>query len=375
MSIKRVLVNAYTHLNLGDDLFLKILFERYPEVEFTLLTDEHYDDKVFKRTNLSFLTYPPIAINKYLKKVWGKFFKISLLHYEFEAKKKFLAPYKNQFDATITIGGSIFMEKLEPSFYHLNTHQLLADVFSTIPKFIIGSNFGPYKNEGFVDYYRQLFSQYTDVSFRDLYSKNVFQGLDNVRCNPDVVFSADFKPVFKEPRSVGFSIMDLTQRTGLSQYATNYTDLIVGLIHHYSQKGYACYLYSFCKYEGDERAANQVLALLNEGAKNNTHVVKYTGDIEGFLNEFSKVEIMYPTRFHAMILSMMFQQKIHPLLYSKKMGDVIEDLQCELTYTDLTSIDQTPEIGDMTNQESFMLPDGIKPAASKHFDILQQYLT
>lgn len=376
MSIKRVLVSAYTHLNLGDDLFLKILFERFPEVQFTLLIDEHYDDKVFNRSNLSFLSYPPIIINKYLKKLWGKFFKTNLLHYEFQAKNKFLVQYKNQFDATVTIGGSIFMEKLPPAFYHLNTHQLLVDVFPSIPKFILGSNFGPHRNEGFVNYYKQLFTHYTDVSFRDLYSKNLFQNSENVRCNSDVVFSADFNLTLKkQPLSVGFSIMDFTQRTGLSQYAAIYTNLIVDLIQHYSQQGYTCYLYSFCKYEGDERSADEIVSMLNEEAVKSTHVVKYSGDIGCFLNEFSKVEIMYPTRFHAMILSMMLQQKIHPLLYSKKMLNVIEDLQCELTYTDLTTIKQAPEIVDLTDQKAFVLPDRIKYSASNHFDVLQKYLS
>ena len=34
--MKKILLNAYLNLNLGDDIFLKILFERYPDVEWIL---------------------------------------------------------------------------------------------------------------------------------------------------------------------------------------------------------------------------------------------------------------------------------------------------------------------------------------------------
>ena len=34
--MKKILVNAYTSLNFGDDLFLKILFDRYPNVKWIL---------------------------------------------------------------------------------------------------------------------------------------------------------------------------------------------------------------------------------------------------------------------------------------------------------------------------------------------------
>ena len=38
--MKNILVTAYTSFNVGDDLFLKILFERYPDHQFILFTSE-----------------------------------------------------------------------------------------------------------------------------------------------------------------------------------------------------------------------------------------------------------------------------------------------------------------------------------------------
>ena len=38
------------------------------------------------------------------------------------------------------------------------------------------------------------------------------------------------------------------------------------------------------------------------------------------------VEIMFATRFHGIILSILFKQKIFPIIYSKKISNVLFDL-------------------------------------------------
>src|SRR5690625_2356463 len=40
--MKKVMVYAYTQFNLGDDLFIKILCERYPETQFVLYAPKKY---------------------------------------------------------------------------------------------------------------------------------------------------------------------------------------------------------------------------------------------------------------------------------------------------------------------------------------------
>ncbi len=83
----KIYVNAYLENNLGDDLFIKILTERYKKHKFYSIT------KGFKNyTKNNFKVYS----NKYIFKVLKKF--------ELE---KYLA---NKFDLVITIGGSMYQE-------------------------------------------------------------------------------------------------------------------------------------------------------------------------------------------------------------------------------------------------------------------------
>ena len=94
----RILVNAYFSKNLGDDLFLKILFERYPKVNWYLLTDNtDYNDIFDKHNNVRILK--GLSLN-----ILG-IRKVDIFH---KINDLLLKYYK--YDGLVTIGGSIFME-------------------------------------------------------------------------------------------------------------------------------------------------------------------------------------------------------------------------------------------------------------------------
>ena len=46
--MKRILVNGYMQENLGDDLFFKILFDRYKDVIWTMNTYDKEYNKIYK---------------------------------------------------------------------------------------------------------------------------------------------------------------------------------------------------------------------------------------------------------------------------------------------------------------------------------------
>lgn len=375
MKKKQILVNAYTHLNLGDDLFLKILFERYPSVDFTLMANKNIYKEVFKTNNVSYLTFPKTFLDqKLIRRVFGKFFKYHFLKSQYNAKKRYLKKKQHLFDATITIGGSIFMEKSDKRLNKLNISQLFLDLFPQKPKFIIGSNFGPFKNDAFVEYYEELFAGFTDVCFRDAYSISLFNQLDNVRYHSDVVFSANFKTNSKIPNTVGFSLIDISRRVGLSQYNDDYQKLIVRLLNIYIEKGFTPYLFSFCEYEGDERVINKILGLIDPEQGSKVKTVFYKGNIEGFINDYSKIEVMYATRFHAMILGLMFEQKLHPIIYSKKMTDVLEDISYKGNYTDINNINNSTAERAALNNDSYIFDIKLQEDALKQFNELTKYI-
>src|SRR5690554_6271667 len=111
---KKILVIGYASINLGDDLFFKILFEKFPDHKFYFLAKKEYDS-VFEHQNLSIID--DSILYRFL---WR--YKRSLL-FRILARK---------LDGCVIIGGSIFMENrnsetifnyqnlIVNSFYQLN---------------------------------------------------------------------------------------------------------------------------------------------------------------------------------------------------------------------------------------------------------------
>lgn len=369
---KKVLVQAYTHQNLGDDLFLKILFERYPDVDFTLIADEKTYREIFDHKNVSFLSYAKsILDNKIVAKIAGKISKIRFLAMKYKIQRSYLQSIQHQFDATVTIGGSIFMEKKDKRMNKLSIHTLLADVFKIQPKFIISSNFGPFKQDLFYDYYSTLFNSYTDVCFRDSYSHALFNKV-NVRCCPDAVFSFSYEAGIKIPKTVGFSIMDFKHRDILSMNDFNYKNSIAKLVVKYIEDGITPYLFSFCSYEGDERAIEEIINLLPEEQKTSVKKVFYRGNIESFIDIFSKMEVMFATRFHALVLGILFEQKVYPIIYSEKTLNILEDMHYNGSYSYVSELKE--EMLSKINPQKFNLPHDIKIKAGDQFSALHHFV-
>jgi len=91
----------------------------------------------------------------------------------------------------------------------------LSQLFDRKPKYIIGSNFGPFQSADFKSFYEHLFTNCTDVCFRDTYSFSLFSHLPQIRYRPDIVFQYKLPQVAKQKSSVGFSIIDLSSRGAL----------------------------------------------------------------------------------------------------------------------------------------------------------------
>src|SRR5699024_1967832 len=192
-----IYIDAYTRLNLGDDLFVKVLCERYPNDQFTIATRKQYSKPFEAIENLKVAPIP-----RYVDGLLAKLnmdYRVSTGIKNKEIKKN---------EATVIIGGSIF---IEPSDWksHVKKNQELAENSQHL--FILGSNFGPYQSDAFYQAYENLFSNVEDVCFRDASSYTQFKHLPNVRTAPDVVFSMDTHKL-KRPSNekyVVISVIDL----------------------------------------------------------------------------------------------------------------------------------------------------------------------
>lgn len=322
---KTVLVRGYLNRNLGDDLFFKILFERYPNVNFVVsgcksvlsFVDKLKCNNVIRKNNK--LNYLERVIVRFLDRNYSK--------------KKFfrnIISSEALYDAVLIIGGSIFQNPRKGVGYFFidDVNAIYKKIGNAIPKYVIGSNFGPYVEDEFYRKGKDFFFSTSDVCFRDFYSWNLFKELPNVRYAPDVVFNLVHNHVEKIPNSIGISLIHLSKelRPNLYAYQDDYVQAIRGIVIQAAKDNRVVKLFSFCKNEGDDNAIKLVMSKIPLELHKMITPVYYEDDIMSFLGSFQEMEIMICTRFHSMILGLVFQQKIFPIVYGEKMKHVLKDI-------------------------------------------------
>lgn len=313
--MKRVMIYAYTQLNLGDDLFIKILCDRYPNTQF-ILQGKGYKNKFKHIVNLKCYEAEILCI-RVINKVFRMIGlgKIQLLRIQ----EKVLI---RNIDAAVYIGGSIFIQNEE---WDRDLDLFNKRVVKKYPFYFIGCNFGPYSLEEFYKGYRELFSRCKDVCFREKYSYDLFKDMSNIRKADDVVFGLKSSTLSKG-NNIVISVINLEERKNLSIYDREYVLKIAHLCKHILDQGDQVTLMSFCKAEGDERAINKILDVLNEEYRTKVVVNCYNGDIEEALKVLGSSKLIVGTRFHAMILGFTLGVPVFPIIYSDKMKNVLEDI-------------------------------------------------
>lgn len=359
---KRVLVCAYFAKNVGDDLFLKVLFDRYPHVNWELLTaNRDYLDifKDYENVKITY-SYRDIKIGKYHLNL---FFLIHKLSFGFK-----------KYDAIVNIGGSIFMQN--PTWMvSFSKREYLIKKIKAERNFIIGANFGPFLDQDFMRKHRELFPTYDDICFRDSSSYNLFKDLKNVRLAPDVVLGFQDHQIEKKEKVVGISTINLEDRPDLRKYTTSYNHKIAKLVEHYIEKGYQIRLFSFCEKEGDLKGLHKIINKVSPQYIDNINIIRYTGDLLSFLKVFKSCGRIIGSRFHSLILAMVYDQPFYPLIYSEKTSHFLTDLgfshkgchirdMKHLNVTDISSLESFSHVKD---KQVFL-------DANRHFDKLDAFL-
>lgn len=352
--MKKILVVAYFAKNFGDDLFLKILFERYGNIEWTIDAYDKDYRKVFYR-------YKNVNI-------------INTIFYKIAKKLRMEKLSYNKYDAVVFIGGSIFMEIENWKHTYANWQKILK-FFNKKPIFIAGCNFGPFKSEEFFEKYKNLFGKCRDICFRDKYSYDLFSYLDNVRLAPDIVFQLKTKKVERIKNSLGISVIDLKERKELLEYQQLYINKIVDIIKEAINRKIKITLFSFCKKEGDMEIIKEITDKIDNKYNNYINIENYDGDIEGFLDKFESMENIIGTRFHACILSQVFGQGLYPIIYSNKTYNVLKDINLRDEYTyiqDLESLNEKHVLDIISKNK--IKDDKIFFEAERQFEVLDEYV-
>lgn len=356
--MKKILVDAYMNLNFGDDLFLKILFDRYTDINWVLETRKRIYKKVYKN-------YKNVKIHNFL--------------YRLKKRLKIQEGYNiiNRYDALVFIGGSIFMQdKSWQNFLEYRNKLTETFINNNKPFFVIGSNFGPYTDKKFLEGYKLLLSKAQDVCFREMYSYNKFKEYKNIRVEPDIVFQLKAKKIDKKKNSIGISMIELDRTDlNLDKYKKVYLIKIKDIVEQGIKEGFNFTFFSFCEPQGDLKIINEVVNLIDKKYTEQISIVNYDGNIENFLLKFESMENIIGTRFHACILSQVFSQGLYPIIYSDKTYNVLKDIGLDKEYTyikDLDKLDVNHLLNIISNNK--LEDTNIFKKAEKQFEGLDNYI-
>lgn len=326
--MKKIYIDAYLAKNLGDDIFVDILINRYPEHKFFSITK---GEKEYNKKNLKVFT------NSYIYRGLKK------LQWE-----KYLA---NCLDLVVTIGGSMYME---------NSKKKRDFSLGKNKRYIMGINFGPYKTQKYYENVYNMFKNVEDVCFRDKYSYNLFKDLPNTRCASDIVFSMPTEniKITNRKRAI-ISVISCDYKMN-KKYTQEYEQKMVELIGLLISKGYEVCLMSFCKMEKDEEAIESILEKCDEETRKKVETYCYNGNVQEALDVLGDSQVIVGGRFHANILGLVLGKAIIPVLYSDKTKHVLEDMQIDTKIIDIRNLSEF-DINTITDED-----------LNKHFNIEKQ---
>lgn len=319
MGVSKVFISAYIAGNLGDDLFIDVLCNRYPNVKFYIIGSNKYKHYFAHLNNLKY-----ISLNHYLWKIINYF---SLSH--------FLSHFLISLfvDTNVLITGSLLEENEN---YKKNILKKKIDTYLFKKVFYLSCSMGKYKTNGFLEECSKLFERVNDICFRDSYSYNLFSNMENIRYHPDVVYQLDYKHQAQENYII-ISIIDLSFRDDLKTLEEEYISKIIEVISKIVEKEYDVLLMGFCENEMDHIGIQKVLNKLPENLKSNIMVHMHK-NINESIEIFAKSKGVIATRFHSFILAYIMNKPMYNIYYGMKTKNAINDLSTQPPVIDLKDI-------------------------------------
>lgn len=301
---KRIVVRAFLQQNLGDDMFVRMLVRRYPDHRFCIAASPADSAFLSREANVRLMSGGQFL----LRRLAGK---IAPGVVRQERMKRM-----RRADAVVKIGGSVFIE-----------YPGWENAVSEIPNpnyYIIGANFGPFSTQEFVLKKKKSIARSKDCCFRDSASYELFRDLPQVRVAPDILWAYPDYPDREVGQGVGISILNLKAFHGLGDRTESYERGIARICDRCCEAGERVTLFGFCRKDGDEEAVSRILSYRKTSGT--IDAVYYDGDIPAFLSALNRVETLYASRFHAMILGFAMHKKVIPIIYSIKQVNALADL-------------------------------------------------
>lgn len=361
---KRVFVYYYDKINLGDDLFVRFLADRYPGVRFYIWTDGRNIETFRDVPNISVVAGDG-PITKFLGRLRDSF------------PPRYKTFLENRCRVHVYIGGSIFMEY--PTWrYFVQWWQYRADKFRF---YALGANFGPYRTEEYREKMEASFAYMQDVCFRERYSCGLFPRNQAVRYAPDILLAYPMPRTEPGKKQVFVSMIDCASRGKDSElYACEdrYIENMAAVLTGYLQDSYQVVLAGFCRDQGDMRGVQKVYDRLPRQWQGQVRCLAYEGtNTEQVLKELAQSAYVIATRFHATVLALAAGRPVLPLIYSDKTKHLLEDIG----FTGLRLDLREEGIWDYAQSRKNLddpapkLAESVKRDALKHFERLDKELT
>lgn len=319
--MKTVNLRYYGAANLGDDIFIKIILDRYKNKFYLGCKEKRY---IKENKNILFR-------DNYIRLLIGKV--------KYILGYKYSIPFGlNKGDLLVYIGGSLFIEN-----NNLDAWKREKQFYDSLdkPYYILGSNIGPYSSPEFIKIVHSIFSRAEDVCLRDSYSYELVKDLDNVRLATDIVFTLDVSKYKCDTKSNNhvISVIDAFRKFD-GETSKKYNETIAKIIKKLLVDDESSVtLMSFCEKEGDENACATIMSLLSEDIKDRVEIYRYRGNISEALQVLASAKTITGSRFHANILGMVFGKKILPIAYSDKTINILSDMKYTGPIVDIRTID------------------------------------
>ena len=362
-----ILLFACIEKNIGDDLFIYTISNRYKNVVFRISAEAKYgtlkklDNLLFDKDLEKWIKYSNYVSENIIK----EFFRSILIKY-----------YKRKVgysEIAIYIVGNAFKNMR----YHgkkdsrwLNERVDLVDRF-----YLLSTNFGPYTDKRWEKDCEDVFGRITDLCFRDKKSFDIFRSLPNVRCKPDAILSLGKRDHLNNNYIV-VSMIDCKMSgrpEELCQASTNYEDKICEIVNHYTSLGKKVVLLNSNTLQ-DLPATKRVYSrIMNHNA---VSIYNYEGMLEEVFDIFKNAEMVFATRLHTIILSWLYSVPVIPIIYDIKVKGLLDECCFDDFYINISdinslSIDALQEI--ITNYK-FELSEEIIKDANEQFELIDAEL-
>lgn len=381
--INKVLIKAYCCKNLGDDLFIHILVNRYPKTDFMMYISPKYRETLPDSVSIigSVLLRAAAKIEDKITKIIAtekdKNNKVTWLQRKLKLRE---LEYAQKAICNVYIIGSGFME--HPGYLE-NEYKYDMEYFQK-NVFLIGCNFGPYTTQKYLDSHQILFSKAKDVCFRDSYSKELFKDLKNVRNEMDVVFTYELG----EKRVLGndfgeyilISVVAVDKDFNATKnYNTDYLIFMKETVEYcINVKKCKVVLVGFCKQQKDDVIINEICNLLDEEDKKMVYSFNYPDiGIKEIMGLFKEAKEVIASRYHAMIIAMLYQKKVYTISYSDKTKNVLYDIDSNAKFVSVSDL-KNISIDDFFQNYYYKISaerlSEVKQSAQKQFCKLDEFM-